>query len=299
LRTRIGCALAALAAVVSPVVASGGPQLPEGDASRFVVASVRRNVSGNGGSRISHAGETLTIANAPLRNIIEWAYGVGRFRAHPLATIENAPQWISDRYDIVAKSAEPLPTPPVNIVGRLNLMVQTLLADRFGLITHWETREASAEALVLAAPGGKLGPGIRSSSVDCAAFRAAEKIARAAGRLPAEELSGGPRRTPPCGVREQPSRQFSGVEVLMGVQPMKALADLLARRLRRPVTDRTGLSGNFDIELTYSADGLAVDAVRGPSLGEALRDQLGLKLMPERGSVEILVIDRLERPSAN
>jgi uncharacterized protein (TIGR03435 family) len=98
----------------------------------------------------------------------------------------------------------------------------------------------------------------------------------------------------------------------MSTQPMSAIADQLARSSNRPVIDRTGLSGAFDVELKYSpqisrpiAAPLQVgaqtmpDLPSGPTLVEAVRDQLGLRLEPVRASVEALVIDSVQPPTAN
>jgi uncharacterized protein (TIGR03435 family) len=99
----------------------------------------------------------------------------------------------------------------------------------------------------------------------------------------------------------------------MSAQPMQAIADQLARALNRPVIDRTGLSGVFDLELTYwPARSLEATPARvapqvpatpdlpgGPTVMEALRDQLGLRLEPTRAAVEVLVIDSVQPPSDN
>ena len=98
-----------------------------------------------------------------------------------------------------------------------------------------------------------------------------------------------------------------------GGQPLGTLADALSRLAQRVVVDRTGLSGNWDFELTFAPDPSALqlppgsplpppapDAdANGPSLFTALEDQLGLKLQPARGPVEMLIVDHVERPSAN
>ena len=91
-------------------------------------------------------------------------------------------------------------------------------------------------------------------------------------------------------------------ELLMGGQTMKAIADELGRRAIRTVIDRTGFTGTFDLDLTYSpAPGLSADTpgVRGPTLAEAIRDQLGLRLEPQSAAVEVLVIDSIQQPTEN
>jgi uncharacterized protein (TIGR03435 family) len=192
-------------------------------------------------------------------------------------------------------------------------MLQSLLAERFRLVVHWETRERAGYALVIAAPDGHLGPNMRRSSLDCDAYRAAAKAARETGAPPPAPPATPGGRGIVCGTRGGSKTGEPGTEeLLMSTQPMSAIADQLARSSNRPVIDRTGLSGAFDVELKYSpqisrpiAAPLQVgaqtmpDLPSGPTLVEAVRDQLGLRLEPVRASVEALVIDSVQPPTAN
>jgi uncharacterized protein (TIGR03435 family) len=160
-----------------------------------------------------------------------------------------------------------------------------LLADRFSLAAHTETREQSAFALVLAKNDGKRGPQLLKSDFDCAAYAASP-------HEPPE-----PGRTPPCATRINRDL-LSGRAI-----PMTQLATSLTPFVNRFVFDKTGLAGRFDVELKWTPDLVSADAVsedsRGPSIFTALQEQLGLKLAPEKGPVDLLVVDRAAEPSPN
>ena len=259
----------------------------------FEVASVRPNTSGDGRVMMSiQPGGRFTATGVPLRQLIRNAYGIQDFQ------IVDAPGWVADaRYDIVAKAESDIQLGPVGgPPGPGQLMLQSLLAERFKLATHRETREMPIYALVLARRDGALGPNLKRSDVDCeAAFRARR------GGPPAPPPAAGER--PPCGIRFGPG-DLSG-----GSLPLSQFAQVLGNVVQRVVVDRTGLSGNFDVALTYTPDqlpqgpppagapGLPPIDPNGPSIFTAVQEQLGLKLEPTRGPVDVLVIDRLERPT--
>src|SRR5262249_45994631 len=144
-----------------------------------------------------------------------------------------------DRFDIVAKAEGELPPPGAvapGVAGPQQLMLRSLLADRFKLAVHHETRDMPIYALVLARADGKLGPKIHTSDVDCAALGAAR------GR-------GGPSPAPPqpgdrmmCGMRMAPG-QIDG-----GGFPLSQLATTLSPIVQRVVVDHSGLAGNYDYE---------------------------------------------------
>jgi uncharacterized protein (TIGR03435 family) len=199
----------------------------------------------------------------------------------------------------VAKlDGEPPPVPPGGREpDRMMLALRTLLADRFKLETHWATQELSIYALVLARADGKLGPNMRSSSVDCAAIRAASLAAAREGRVSntntAERVA--------CGMRNNNGRfQFGGY-------PLSLFANGLAGQVGRFVVDRTGLEGNWDFEFTFTPERVRQQSLaggatpesdpNGPSLFTAIQEQLGLKLESTKGPVKVLVIDHVEQPS--
>ncbi len=176
----------------------------------------------------------------------------------------GAPGWFSTRrYDISAKADEsPAPTQQT--------LLRELLKDEFKLTVHEETREMPVFALVLARSlltrnGGRLGPKLVKSDSDCAA----------------------------CGARSN-SGSFSGKAV-----PISQLAASLGFFAGRFVVDKTGLAGGYDTELTWSPDEAAGAGSDGPSLFTALQEQLGLKLVPERGPVSVLVVDRAVEPGTS
>lgn len=184
-------------------------------------------------------------------------------------------------------------------------MVRAMLADRLKLATHVEQRQLPAYDLVLARSDRRLGPGIKPSEIDCvakaAADRAAADAARAAGTPPPRPTIPDMQAPPPiCG----PMRLGGGME---GDTTMGNLAMMLRGLggVDRPVVDKTGLTGSyrikleFDLALGRSGPPISPSPVDLPSVFTALQDQLGLKLESSKAEREVLVIDRLERPTAN
>jgi uncharacterized protein (TIGR03435 family) len=172
-------------------------------------------------------------------------------------------------------------------------MLQTLLADRFKLVIRREMRDTPVYALVLARADGRLGSGLRQSTVDCAAINAALNAARQRGETPPAPADG----RPLCG-----TRTGRGTVMTSGVA-MADFARNLAPQTGRAVVDRTGLNGAFDIDLTWTPDqgppgpdGPVAPAGDGVSLFAAIQEQLGLKLDAQRAPVDTLVIDSASRP---
>jgi uncharacterized protein (TIGR03435 family) len=233
------------------------------------VASIKPNNDVDG-RRFSEylPGGRFTATGQTVRDLIRLAY---RIQPYQLA---GAPAWIATkRFDIEAK-CENSSAPPQQE------LLKALLRDRFQLQVHNETREQPIFALVIAKGDGKPGPQLIKSSFDCAAYFAGP-------HGPPE-----PGKTPNCATR-------IGMGVLSGKAiAIAQLATSLAPFVNRLTVDRTGLAGGYDIELTWtpeaapSADGL-------PSIFTALQEQLGLKLVSEKGRVEVIVVDRVAEPSAN
>jgi uncharacterized protein (TIGR03435 family) len=181
----------------------------------------------------------------------------------------------------------------------MRLMVRRLLAERFNLKTHLETRDLPRYALVLARSDGRLGPRLKQSASDCPAIVAAR----------------GPDYKPPAGLPQpgDPPRcalSFrvggGGQTMIVEGQPMLYLAKSLQPLAGRVVVDKTGLTGTWDIEFeseVMSIPGIPANAFGEPreglSLSTALPEQLGLKLESERGPVDVLVIDSVDLPAAN
>jgi uncharacterized protein (TIGR03435 family) len=274
-------------------------QAPATDAPSFEVASVKPNASGDGFMRIGGPPGRFAATNVPLRQLIQMAYEIQPFQ------LEGGSGWISsDRFDIVAKTDTSLTPPVPGVPGPLQLMMRTLLADRFKLVVHHETKEQAIYALVLARADGKLGPQLKKSETDCAAMAAAAR-----GR------SGPPPAPPAPGVRPQCGMMMRPGGMSAGGFPLSQLVASLSANLQRVVVDRTGLTGTFDLDLTWTPDqmpqrapgagdgpiqfnGVPIDP-NGPSLFTAIQEQLGLKLESTKGQVDMLVIDRAEKPAGD
>jgi uncharacterized protein (TIGR03435 family) len=292
-------AAALFVAAVAPLRAVRQVQAPSDGAQQralaFETASVKPNKSGGEDRyiRIDPSGAGLTAVNMQLRELITFAYQIRGYQ------LEGGPDWIaSDRFDILAKSEREVPATGAFFGGQepLRIMLRTLLADRFKLVMHRETRELPIFDLVLARPDGKLGPQLRRAAVDCQAQAAA-----ATGGAPA--ASSGPPGPGSCFMNMNP------VSIRGGGVTLAMLANILSGpATQRLVIDRTGLTGSWDLEVTYTPDRSQLPAgvelpssidPNGPSLYTALEEQLGLKLRPARGPVEVLVIDSVQQPTPN
>ena len=272
--------------LVSSAVLPAQEQAPILDAT-FEVATFKRNVTGGNVVWRPQATGEFTLINIPFETLILGAYQLQRYQ------LQGAPSWIDERYDIIAKLD---PT----IAGRLQpdghpptwaLALRNLLAERTHLSFHRETRQLPIYALVLARRDGKLGPNLREAQADCDALRTQSAAAARSG-----QPSPYPANTAtwiPCGLRTAPGRIVSG-----GFGFAEFLGALSAE-LGRPVLDRTGLSGKWDLFVTYAPNNLTAGATpdaNAADLFTALEEQLGLKLESTRGPADVFVIDRLERP---
>jgi len=255
----------------------------------FEAASVKPNKSGEPGVMIRRQpGGRFDAVNVPARFLLTFAYQLQPFQ------LVGGPGWLqNDRFDIIAKmDGDPPPMPPGGPPDHMMLAMRNLLTERFKLVMHRETREMDIYQLVLARPGGTLGPALKPSAIDCAAEM---RGPRAGGPPP------GPNDPVRCGSRQSFGRiQFSGM-------PLFVFANNIAGQVGRMVVDRTGLAGVWDFELTFSPDrppgqtppGVDVAAIdpNAPSLFTALQEQLGLKLDSTKGPVDVVVIDSIEQPT--
>lgn len=220
----------------------------------FEAASIKPNNSG--GNYVEVTPGALLVHSATLATCIRWAYGVSYSQ---IAGADPAGPGLlnSQRYEIIAKTAGPLPD------SELRVMLQNLLAERFKLAMHRQTREMQTYALEVE----KSGPKFRESQEDGAS----------------QELA-----------KSKVNRQWKRTT-------MAQLADSLSDAMRAPVADRTGLPGKYDFALDLTpylpptGDQLDLPLM----MVTAIREQLGLKLTAVRAPVEVLVIDHLEPPSAN
>ncbi len=256
----------------------------------FEVASVKPSQPGQAGTEVGRRpGGRLVAVNATALRLLRYAYMVQDYQ------LVGLPAWAAnERFDVAATMAgEPprLPGPDDPFLAA----ARALLAERFMLAVHRETRELDVYALVKARQNGQLGPALRESAQGCPDALTKARLSGA----PAVDASGAPL----CGIREA-----AGGRLRAGGTPMSLFVTLLAARLGRAVVDRTGLNGDWDFDLAYSdlqqgalpasPNAQPVDP-NAPSLFTALQEQLGLKLEATKAPVEVVVIDRLERPTAD
>jgi uncharacterized protein (TIGR03435 family) len=262
------------------------------------------NKSGDGRIGIGlQPGGRFNATNVTLKMLIGMAYGTPQ--PLPDSQLIGGPKWIdTDRFDVVAKAPEDSPSGPNVPSAQMYPMIRTLLAERFKLAVHHETRELPIYALMLARGDGRLGPQMKPAAVDCAPLRGARGSAPPPiPPAPGERLA--------CGIRMSPGN-LSG-----GGTTMAQLTTVLARFVDRVIVDRTALTGSFDVDLTWTPDRLpqggpglqggpggappapplsAIDP-NGPSIFTAVQEQLGLKLESTKGPVDVVVIDSAEHPT--
>jgi uncharacterized protein (TIGR03435 family) len=258
----------------------------------FEVASVKVNKSGPGRVTLFlPPGDRVSAANVPLDALIAQAFQV---RAEQLV---GTPKWTAtSRFDINAKAPMASATVP-----QLRAMLRALLIDRFKLAVHVDKKEIPIYALVVARADGKLGANLHQASVDCSAV--------AAGRASVPPLALVSGRNP-CGLL--PGMAFGRISG-RGLN-MDALAGMLDQNggpqgAGRLVVNKTGLTGGFDVDLTWTPNELLPGVERpasvppidpnGPSIFTAVQEQLGLKLESQRSLVDVIVIDHVEMPSPN
>jgi uncharacterized protein (TIGR03435 family) len=255
---------------VIPELPPSPVRMPADAKPEFVVATIKpsRPDAPRGGYGIR--GQDVTTTNVTVSWMIKLAYNVHANQ------ISGAPSWLdSERYDTVGRSN----TPGEPSRDQMKLMIQKLLVDRFQLRFHTEKKELPVYAMVL----GKGGPKLAVSAGDPNAF-------------------------PGIGFGREP-----GVISLMGRNTgLNGVANgLQSNILDRPVVDQTGLTGRYDFQLRFTPDAIqlanfgglqpanAADLNPPPDIFTAFEQQLGLKLQATRAVVDVMVIDRIERPSPN
>lgn len=300
------------------------------------VASVKRNVGGVGGQLLISPG-TISVKGLPARLLIRQAYG-------PLQDTQmvGGPDWMNtERFDIEAKPEGAGPMSP----QVLQSILRQILEERFALKVHKDTRELPIYAMTLARSDGRLGPNLTLSSEECSTQMAAR------GRGPGRDGRAGPppdgRGGPPPGGGGPDGRGGPGGPGGPGAGPGRAsgppppldfdapvqcgqrrggfgrlraggtsmaqFAEAISGTAQRMVIDKTGLTGFYDIALTYTPTGEQLPQgppppgapapppidPDGPNFFTALQEQLGLKLDNQRGPVEVLVIDSIQPPTEN
>jgi uncharacterized protein (TIGR03435 family) len=276
----------ALTLAVSAAISTGAQPLfaqqSAADEPRFDVASVKINKGAPGpplidGRAFRQSGR-VTVTNMSLLAMIQVLYR----GQDPAMLIEGGPDWLqADRFDIVA-TGDPgtdAGVPPGQRLPRMNRMLRALLEDRFQLRTHVERRQMQIYALVPANtkhPAAKLHP---SATTDCAAAQTDP------------ERRCGMRRIGPMGIAAV------GVTLDQFALTLSALGKYVG--LDRPVENRTGIEGRFDIDLMNDAVGARTAPEQGARLMTLLREQLGLVLRSVPGTRDVLVIDHAEHPTPN
>lgn len=287
-------------------------QIDAGGKMEFDVASVKPNKGGlpPSGPRpysniplgtqdmYSPTGGLLTATNMPLFQYMIFAYKLTPDQVKSVLT--QLPKWTtSENFDIQAR-ASGNPTK-----DQFRLMMQALLADRFKLAVHFETRQLSVYGLVLDKPG-KLGPKIQQHPAD-APCSTAMPLPGAPQGLPPTVAGGFPES---CGAIM--GGPVSG-RIRLGARNMTMATIASSFSIPQlsgvdaPIVDKTGLTGTFDfvIEFTPQLNGPLPPGVNfqpdesGPTFAEALKEQLGLKLESQKGPVDVVVIDHVEEPSEN
>jgi uncharacterized protein (TIGR03435 family) len=193
--------------------------------------------------------------SAPM-GILEWAYGVREFQ------VAGAPEWLKEElFDIDARAEHP------SSEDQIKQMVQALLADRFKLKLHRETKAIPVYALVVGKDGPKL-----AEAQDASLNQGLGNIIVPPGELKARGAT------------------------------MALFVSILTENLDRPVIDKTNLTGHYDFDLTYDGPPWSIEEHGWRPFGEAIFrpiQDLGLKLEPQKSPVEVLVIDSVDHPSAN
>ena len=252
----------------------------------FDVISIKPDKSESGMVRIMGKPDGYAADNVSLKMLIQNAYGIRE------DLISGAPNWAdSARFDIDAKVADV----DVEALKKLTqeqrrLILRPLLADRFKLKIHTETRQLPVYELVVAKGGSKL------------------KEA-----TPGDTYANGVKG--PDGVGRGGMMRVGRGQLTAQAVPMTPFANMLSQQLHRTVVDKTGLTGKYDIELNWTPDQGADPMFKGPdgppqrsdaapdpsgpSIFTALQEQLGLKLQSAKGPVETIVIDHVEMPSEN
>jgi len=243
----------------------------------FEVVSVKPNAA-NGPARVAADRSRFVASNASLKTILQFAYRPPSVRTLRNSDILGGPAWTDmDRFDIEAKSAAGVNPGP----AQMRQMTQSMLIDRFRLKAHWEMRDMPTYNLVAAKDGIKAKLSEDQSPIGIDGQRG---VARTIAR---------------------PSPAGITVTMSADAMPIEVLVSTFQGYAGRPVFDKTGLQGLFDVRLQFFMESTSNTGAQlssdplGPTFAAAIEEQLGLKLESARGPVEVLVIDSVEKPSPN
>jgi uncharacterized protein (TIGR03435 family) len=287
-------------------LAAGGPQFDVASVkpSGPMTAGTKMRVGSNGGPGTSDPGQ-VTYTNLTLRNLLATAYDVKVYQI-------SGPSWLdTERYDIIAKM------PPETNWEQFRMMLQNLLAERFKLTLHHETKDLPLYELVVAKNGTKLKPWVSDPNAPAPPEPGARFTPPAIGK------DGSPIVPPGASIMSMlVTNGAQRMRMTSSKQSLPKLAEMLANQLGRPVVDKTGLTGEYDYTLEFSPEGLTRGMLGGlppppkspedspvagpagdqdlPSLLAAVQEQLGLRLESKKGPMDLLVIDRADKtPTEN
>jgi uncharacterized protein (TIGR03435 family) len=245
----------------------------------FDVASVRESQPPqNGGIRVGVVSPPhsckFTATSLPAKALLQSAYGFG-------TPVIGGPDWLNDHYFTVeAKCDHSVDDKMAKLTDDQSTaekrhMLQVLLADRFHLKGHTETKESSVYLLTIAKSGSKL----HETKVN----------------------TDDPNHVTPAnaGVDVQAHGGAQGLEFVVHSANLRALAAMLTSQIETPVVDHTGLTGYYDFTLQFGRPWSANNPDAWPDLVTAVQEQLGLKLESTKAPIEVFVIDHMEMPSAN
>jgi uncharacterized protein (TIGR03435 family) len=264
--------LTAIALGCAEMLAQGRPAATPADQppTEFEVASIKRNSGADSSSSMrSEVNGRQVLTNVSARTIVSQAYP-----SRGSNQIVGLPAWAeSEHYDVIVKADKRRPR------DEQLPMWRTLLADRMKLMAHYESREEATYDLVFARGDRRLGPQLKPATC-----------------TPGATAPG----TPPCTGFIMAATHLQVPRTTLG-----GLAGLLRQGAGRLVVDKTGLDGQYAVDLSYAPPQSGSSAAAAPNPGDApdfftaVQEQLGLKLVPSTSQVEVLVIDRIERPEEN
>jgi len=303
-----GIASAVVGALGEPDLRAQAPAAAQGTANpTFEVASIKPNKSGDGRVMFGmQPGGRFTATNTPLRMLISVAYELKQ----EAQLVGGPADLLAAKYDITAKAEgnktlETKELPP---------LLRALLADRFKLKTHTESRELPSYNLVLARSDGRLGPDLKPSTSDCS--KANEILAEQGAALAKGDVASFVGKPKTCSVSTDASGGPLNLMMRGDGQEMKQLVEILSLFSGREVRDKTGLTGRYDFALKLDLR-MTLELARkmganippeaearlppsdGSSLMTALNEGLGLKLESIKGAVDVTVIDSVEAPTAD
>lgn len=267
---------ATLGAIFFPIAFghAANPQTPPSPQSTaklsFDVASIKPLTNSNAPQGAYTVGvqvspDRIFSSCANLKSLIFYAY-----RLTASVPITGSPEWGTGACggDFANTFAVEASMPADTTDEQARQMMQTLLAERFKLEAHWEKKDMPIFALVIGKSGFKLKPSDPKND----------------GPMPPGTMA-----CPPDDLRCHRMGGTSG--------PISQLAGMLSFNVGRPVIDKTGLTGDYNLNLKWAGDSVTDSSL--PSLPAALREKFGLELKSETGPVNVLVIDHVEKPSAN